>query len=69
MTYQIVMEDAGQYLPHDPTGVEYRYYVYRDKRLVFSGARDECAAYVSRRINPTTHTGRLYIPAWHNGDA
>jgi hypothetical protein len=58
MTYRIEMEDASRYLPHDPTGREYQHYVYRgtekniftgqeQPRLVFSGSRSECLAYVN----------------------
>jgi hypothetical protein len=58
-SYRIMMEDAGRYLPHDPTGCEYQHYVYGDQmvphpltgqpqpELVFSGTRAECETFVA----------------------
>jgi len=58
-TYTIRMEDATRYLPHDPRGRAYLHYVFNgteqnvftnkvQPRLVFSGTRDECEAFVKR---------------------
>ena len=62
MTYRIEMEDASRYLPHNPIGREYEHFVFKgteknifsgkeQPRLVFSGTRKECLAYVARREN------------------
>jgi hypothetical protein len=57
--YVIEQEDASRYLPHNPLGVEYEHRVYhgherhiftgeRQRRLVFSGSRADCEAFVRR---------------------
>lgn len=59
--FRIVQEDATRYLPHDPTGRCYEHFVYRDDlldrnpftgkmqpRLVLSGTRADCDAFVTR---------------------
>jgi hypothetical protein len=57
--FVIEQEDATRYLPHNPTGIEYAHYVYHgeehhpitgqlQRKLVFSGSRAECEAFVDR---------------------
>jgi hypothetical protein len=59
MIYEIVMEDAGRYLPHSPIGREYLHYVIKGTsphpitgkqrpNTVFSGTRSECEDFVKR---------------------
>jgi hypothetical protein len=59
MAFVIEQEDATRYLPHDPTGRVYEHRVYcgtephpitgrEQRRLVFSGTRADCEAYVAQ---------------------
>ena len=57
MTLTLKMEDATAYLPHDPTGIEYRWYVINDakthpltkKPLVeMAGTKADCEAFIAR---------------------
>jgi hypothetical protein len=59
--YEIEQEDATRFLPHNPIGRVYEHYVYHgmtvhpitrepQRQLVFSGTKDECEAFVARRL-------------------
>jgi len=56
LAYRMIMEDATRYLPHDPTGREYVWYVYDTTKtgpfggelLVYSGTREECQTWIAR---------------------
>jgi len=60
MPYVLEMENASHYLPHDPAGRDYRWYVYNGARyssfakrevpnIVFSGSKAECEAWIAAR--------------------
>ena len=58
MTYNIIMEDATRYLPHNPRGLEYQHFVYGPRGLAFSGTRAECVSWVANMKRLARNTAR-----------